>query len=92
MSEHKIVIKYYNIKMLMTLDCNMLLRTIIEIYGNNICIQYLHMSQAEQNSASSIIDGMTAVNTRFEVYESVGDSKYQRRIDLEERIVNQGIK
>ncbi len=86
-----IVIKYFNLKMLLTLDVNKMVEVLINEYGSDLTVEFKHMSNQEQAQSSKVIHTFTAVRERFQVFENK-DSELIRKPDLEHKIVKEGIK
>ena len=95
MSDAQFVVKYYNRKILMTLDLNQLVHELLEVRGNRVSVEFMPMTADEQEECSTRMDeiaGLIAVDTRFWLFE-IGDANQPiRRPDLETRIVDLGRK
>ncbi len=88
----KILIKFHNFKMLMTLDLNTLVAVLLDNYGENIVIEFQVMTIQEQSDTVEIVDEINLVLERFWVFECFDTGRKQRRKDLEEQIIQKGVK
>jgi len=88
----RILVKYYNRKMLMTVDISALLAVLFEAYHEDISVEFQAMSESERQLSSHLSDhGIVAVDQRFQVIELCA-SGARRRTDLEVRAIAVGQK
>ena len=87
-----LVIRYHNIKMLLTLDLNTLIRILLEEFGSTLELRFEEMSEVERVQSTKIVEGLHAVQERFYLFWVDPDGKLQRREDLEQKTVHEGRK
>lgn len=95
MAEARFVVRYFNRRMLMTLDLNQLVHELLECRGDRVSVEFAPMTADEQDACSTRnedIAGLTAINTRFWLLETDDANQPIRRPDLEARIVDLGQK
>jgi hypothetical protein len=88
----KIILKYYSLKMLLTVDLNNLITVLLSVFGESIQLDLLAMNEDERLHCSSSEEGILRVNERIWVLEVRQDGSAHRREDLEQRIVEEGQK
>ncbi|MBA4031239.1 MAG: hypothetical protein C0478_10185 [Planctomyces sp.] len=76
--------------MLVTLDLENLFKALLGHCGEATEVTFKPMSETERNSASRIVDGMTAVDDRFWILSSADGVDWLRLPDLERMIVSTG--
>lgn len=81
------IIKYYNLKILLTIDLNKLIEMIIHEYGDSIQLELQVMTKSEKEQVSTMESGILRIIERFWIIEND-----QRRKDLEESIIDEGRK
>lgn len=95
MSSNRFVVKYFDRKMLMTLDLNQLVHELLDTHGDQVSVEFVPMDAAEQKRCSSRnedLAGLIAVEKRFWLHELDESNQPVRRPDLEARIVDLGQK
>lgn len=90
--ETKLVIEYFNVKMLLTLDLNTMMNILIEEFGGHFTIEYCEMKKQSRVKSSRNKEGITFVDERFFLFELEKTGNKKRRSDLEQRIINEGQK
>ena len=88
---NKLIIKYHNVKMLLTLDMNTFFQIIEENFGSSFELKFEEMNEKEKESTTSLTDGLRKVNERFWIF-SLDKEKEYRRKDLETEIISRGHK
>lgn len=93
MSDSRIVVKYHNRRMLLTVDLNVLLDTLFDAYGDGVIVEFAGMDEREKAESSDAVEGLRAVRDRFRIYEA-GPPPFgaRRREDLEQAAVAGGRK
>jgi hypothetical protein len=92
MKEIKLILKYHNLKMLLTIDMNKLTEILIDYYGRNIIINFIEMDKEEKKKSSQIENFVLLVRERFWLFEADESNEIVRRNDLEIRIIDEGRK
>ena len=87
---NEMVIKYFSVRMLGTLDLNQLFRCLFEKFGE--CqITFVPMAPQEKAAASTEVHGIEAVGERFWIFHRA-DGGLVRQPDVETTIVRLGRK
>ncbi|MCA9030656.1 MAG: hypothetical protein KDA69_15340 [Planctomycetaceae bacterium] len=92
MERNRIIIRYYNRRMLLTVDVNALLQTVFDACGDRVGIEFAEMDETEQEGVVELIDGMRAIRNRFYILEMTPGEDILRREDLEKLSVAVGRK
>ncbi|MCA8992937.1 MAG: hypothetical protein KDA88_13190 [Planctomycetaceae bacterium] len=92
MERSRIIIKYYNRRMLLTVDVNALLQTVFDACGDRVGIEFAEMDEVEKDGATEIIEGMRAIRNRSYILEMTSGEDILRREDLEKLSVAVGRK
>ena len=82
----KVLIAYYDSKMFLTLDLNVLINEVFEYFGLDSKIELCKMTKIESEQSTEEVDGYTAIRQRFLIY-SFEDSRKVRHSDLEDKIL-----
>jgi hypothetical protein len=77
----KIYIKYFNIKQLLTIDVNALLRDCAVTLGERISVTFEEMTPEEQEAAVGDMGGVSVIKDRVLIFTGS-----DRRADIEQRI------
>jgi hypothetical protein len=92
MSGSRIVVKYHNRRMLLTVDLNALLGTLFDAYGDGVTVEFAEMSERERAESIDQVEGVRAVRDRFRIFEAGPPSGVRRWEDLEQAAVADGRK
>jgi hypothetical protein len=92
MSGSRIVVKYHNRRMLLTVDLNALLDTLFDAYGDGVIVEFAEMNEREKAESIDAVEGLRAVRDRFRIYDVGSPSGARRREDLEQAAVAGGRK
>jgi len=83
MAPNRIVVKYFNERMLLTVDLQTLFTFLFEEYGDGVNIAFAEMDVLEKSQSSEDVDGILAVRDRFHILETTHTNDVRRRDDLE---------
>jgi hypothetical protein len=86
-----IVLRYYSLKMLQTVDLNNLIAVLVSVFGESMQLDLLAMNDDEKQQCSKLEEGILRVNERIWVFEVRPDGRHRRK-DLEQKIVGEGRK
>ncbi|WP_444905218.1 hypothetical protein ACJJIU_11245 [Microbulbifer sp. CnH-101-E] len=87
----QIVLKYYSLKMLLTVDLNSLVSTLVSVFGDSVRLDLSIMDEDEKYQCSNDVEGILSVNERIWLFEELKGTLHRRK-DLEERVIAQGQK
>jgi hypothetical protein len=82
---------FYSEKMLGTIDLSVLLKALFRRFGYLVRIEFSMMSEQEKFGNTQIIDGISVVRCRVEIYEIDGIEQ-RRQDEIESEIINLGCK
>lgn len=88
----RIVVKYHNPRMLLTVELNALFATLFKAYGDGVSVEFAEMDERGKAESTEAVDGLRAVRERFQIFETGLPAGTRRRKDLEEATVAVGIK
>ena len=92
MKKQKILIKYYSLKMLLTVDLNTLTEYLFQEFGDSFVLEYKPMNQEEVNSVTNDESGISIVHERFWLFHEGQSGDIERKKSLEELIIEKGQK
>jgi len=92
MKEVKLILKYHNLKMLLTIDINKLTEILIDYFGKNININFIEMNDEEKKESTEMCSFILTVRERIWLFEINENKDIIRRNDLELRIIDEGRK
>lgn len=92
MEQNRIVIKYYDRRMLLTVDIHTLLNVVFDNYGDSVKIELVEMDDQEKDTSVETIEGIRAIRERFQILEIKSPDGVQRRKDLENLAIAIGTK
>jgi len=88
----RIVVKYHNRRMLLTVDLNELFDTLLEACGDGVGVEFAGMDEREKAESNEVVDGIRAVLDRILILEMGPSTEARRREDLEKAAVAGGRK
>ena len=91
MEQSTLIIRYYDERMLLTLDLTTLIGILLREFHAPLELHFEPMSAEERDQVSEMVDGIRAVRERFWLFHTAGDT-LSRLQDLERRVVKQGQK
>lgn len=92
MSGSRIVVKYHNRRMLLTVDLNALFDTLFDAYDDGVIVEFAEMDEREKAESTEAVEGLRAVRERFHILETGLPTGVRRRKDLEQAAVAVGRK
>jgi hypothetical protein len=92
MTENRIVVKYHNRRMLLTVDLNALFDTLFDAYVDDLIVEFVEMNDQEKAASTDEVEGLRAVRERFHLLETGLPTGVRRRKDLEKAAVAVGRK
>jgi hypothetical protein len=88
----RIVVKYFDRRMFLTLDLQTLFVTLFDVYGDGANIEIAEMDEREKAESTEAVKGFQAIRERFRILETTLSNGVRRRKDLEELAVALGRK
>lgn len=77
-----VIVKYFNRRMLWTVDLSVLFSTLFDAFGDDLAVQFLPMNEDERKMASDETNIVVGVKDRIFLFEMVS-GEVRRRADLE---------
>ena len=88
----RVVVKYYSCRMLLTADLNALLNTLFDVYGDDVTIEFVAMSELDRRVSTEKTAAVPVVRDRFQVFEMQEATGARRRPDVEQAAIAAGAK
>jgi hypothetical protein len=88
----RIVVKYHNRRMLLTVDTNALFAALFDAYDGDVTVEFVPMNEMERHESTEEVKGLRLVRERFQVFEGSGVSVMKRRPDIEQAAITKGVK
>jgi hypothetical protein len=92
MTANRLVVKYHNRRMLLTVDINALFTSLFRVYDDEIRVEFVPMNETEQNETTDAVVGMRVVRDRFQMFEVSEGGEMRRRADIEQAAIASGAK
>ena len=87
MSSNRVVVKYYDSRLLLTCDINAILAAIFELCGRQVDVEFVGMSESERRDVAEEVQGIPLIQERFRVFDMEQPNTIHRRLDVEELAV-----
>ena len=92
MEIQKIILKYYSLKMLLTIDLSKLIEVLILKFGSSLQIDLELMDDSEKDQVTCTKSGILKVNERFWLLGQNQNGDNSRLQELEQKTLEEGKK
>jgi hypothetical protein len=92
MVNNHVLVKYYDRRMLLTVDISALLSTLFDAYGDDVIIEFMAMDETERRESTDESEAVPIVRDRFQVFEMQKAAEARRRPDIEQAAIAAGVK
>jgi len=92
MKVNRVVVKYFSRHMLQTVDLAALFNTLFDIYGDNVTIEFVAMTEMERRASTDESALVPIVRNRFQIFETGVATAIQRRPDVEQALIAAEVK
>jgi hypothetical protein len=83
MSGSRVVVKYHNRRMFLTIDIGTLFCVLFDAFGDALAAEFVPMSETERAESIEETGLLPFVRERFRVFERKPNGALERRIDVE---------